>query len=92
MPEQEHLEFFDKMMELINDGYTVSLCRLEEYRPSDVVRVEVRKDDLRHMELVDISIQRTRHSAPRVDHLLARCLHKAKWEFEYDFGKGKTNG
>ena len=69
---------FDKVMQLMNKGYMVSFNLEPMYAPSKVLKIHLNKSEKHHVELVDISIQ-------PVDHLISRALHKAEWEFEYEY-------
>lgn len=80
---------FDLMLGLAGLGYTVSFSKVEEFKPAQVLRIELSKGINHHMELVDISI-RDRIFGMTTDDLVSRALEKAKWEFEYDFEREKN--
>jgi hypothetical protein len=80
-------DIFEMVIHLNSKGYEVRFSKAYEYVPSQVLRIELRKDDKHHVQFVDISIKRSECMANKVEYLILRALQKAEWEFEYDFGK-----
>ena len=77
---------FDMILGLAGLGYTVSFSKAESFRHSTVLRIELSNGFKHHVELVDISVRNMTFSMT-TDDLVSRALEKAKWEFEYDFGR-----
>ena len=82
---------FNQILFLVGCGYTVKLSRAEEFRPSAVLRLELSKGDCHHVEMVDISVDRTKATGNvSTDYLISRALSKAEWELN-DFMEMERN-
>ena len=80
-----------QILQLTSAGYTVSLSQAEHFRPANVLRIELSKEDMHRVELVDISIQTSKALAMKVPYLVSRALSKADFNFRYDFEREKKN-
>lgn len=80
---------FDMILRLASKGYTVSFSKAEGFKPSTVLRLELRKKDKHQVRLVDISIKSLPYSM-NTDDLISKTLDMVEWEFEYEFEKERN--
>lgn len=84
-------DILGQILQLTSSGYTVSFSKVEEYAPSNVLRIELCKGEMHHVELLDISIEMSEVLAVKVPYLINRALRRADFYFRYDFEREKKN-
>ena len=84
-------KILEQILHLASEGYEVSFSKVDSFKPASVLRIELRKGDKHHVEFVDISIETSKVLKVQVPHLVSRSLHRADWNFKYDFEREKIN-
>lgn len=75
----------ESILSLVGKGFTVKFSKDVSCRPGQVLRIELRKGDNHHVQLVDISNQSVQVSRMSLDQMISHYIDKAEWEYNYDF-------
>lgn len=77
----------EHILALVGKGYTVEFSKAKQHDLATVLRIELRKGDNHHVQLVDISGLSVQVSGMSLDQMISRYLDKAEWEYNYDFSE-----